>query len=278
MEVKRMPIITKITSQQKLTDRYNIFIDDGKGEKYGFSVDEDVLIKYQLKKGMELDDFTVTEIFYQDDIRKAYSQAVQYLATRMRSETEVRKYLHKKEVEEQIVNEVIHKLYQYKFLDDQEFSVAYVRTQMNTTDKGVVVISQELKEKGIAEQLIEAAMLEYPYEKQLEKACGLAEKFLQKKSHESLKASKQKLEQMLIRKGYPFGLITEALGLVEFEEDTFKELKAVEMQGSKLISKYRKYEGYEFRQRMKQALYRKGFALELIDQYLDELIDGFSEE
>ncbi|WP_147535598.1 recombination regulator RecX [Bacillus marasmi] len=273
-----MPVITKITAQQKLKDRYNIFIDDGKGEKYGFSVDEDVLIKYQLKKGMELDDFTVTEIFYQDDIRKAYSQAVQYLAARMRSEAEVRKHLLKKEIQEEIINEVIHKLYQYKFLDDQEFAIAYVRTQMNTTDKGVVVITQELKEKGIAEFKVETALREYPYEKQLAKACNLAEKFLQKKSHESLKASKQKLEQLLIRKGYPFEIIHEALCSVEFEEDTFQELQALQKQGDKLISKYRKYEGYEFRQKMKQALYRKGFPLELIDQYLAELSDGLSEE
>ena len=49
-----MPIITKITTQKKNKERYNIFMDEGKGEQYAFSVDEAVLIKYQLKKGMEL--------------------------------------------------------------------------------------------------------------------------------------------------------------------------------------------------------------------------------
>ena len=75
-----MPVITKITVQKKQTDRYNIFTDDGHGEKYAFSVDEDVLIKYQLKKGMELDEFAVTEIFFQDDIRKAYQPSSSILS------------------------------------------------------------------------------------------------------------------------------------------------------------------------------------------------------
>lgn len=273
-----MPVITKITVQQKQKDRYNIFIDDGNGEKYGFSVDEDVLIKYQLKKGMELDDFTVTEIFYQDDIRKAYSKAVQYLATRMRSEAEVRQYLLKKEVAQPVINEVIHKLYHYKFLDDQEFAIAFVRTQMNTTDKGVVVIEQELKEKGIAAPRIATAMLEYPFERQLEKANELTEKFFKKMQNESLKASMQKLEQLLIRKGYSFDIIHEVIGTVEIVEDTDQEMRALQKQAEKLLSKYRKYEGYEFHQKMKQALYRKGFPLTLIDQYLFELADRSADE
>ena len=54
-----MPTITKITTQTKRTDRYNIFID----EKYSFSVDEDVLLKFQLKKGKEIDSKIVYRCF-----------------------------------------------------------------------------------------------------------------------------------------------------------------------------------------------------------------------
>lgn len=51
-----MAIITKITTQQKNQDRFNIFMDygKGKGEEFAFSVDSDVLIKFQLKKGWNL--------------------------------------------------------------------------------------------------------------------------------------------------------------------------------------------------------------------------------
>lgn len=266
-----MPVITKITVQQKKKDRYNIFIDNGDGEKYGFSVDEDVLIKYQLKKGMELDDFAVTEIFYQDDIRKAYSQAIQYLAVRMRSEQEVRQYLKKKEINEQIINEVIHKLYQYQFLNDQEFAYAFVRTQMNTTDKGTIVIRQELKEKGISDGIILASLLEYPYEIQIEKGFKLANKFVEKNKKDSVKLLKQKLEQMLIRKGYSFEIIQEIIREIDMDKNEDEEMAVLRKQGEKLAGKYSRYTGFEFLQKMKQALYRKGFTLEQIDLYLTEL-------
>ena len=55
-----MPIITKITTQTKRTDRYNIFID----EKYAFSVAEEVLLKFQLKKGKEIDSLLLSQIKY----------------------------------------------------------------------------------------------------------------------------------------------------------------------------------------------------------------------
>lgn len=42
-----MPFITKISTQKKNTERFNIFLD----EKYAFSVDADVLVRFDLKKG-----------------------------------------------------------------------------------------------------------------------------------------------------------------------------------------------------------------------------------
>jgi regulatory protein len=67
-----MPNITKITTQKKRKDRYNIFVD----EKYAFSVDEEVLLKFQLKKGMELDDLLLAEIQFHDEIQKAFTDAL----------------------------------------------------------------------------------------------------------------------------------------------------------------------------------------------------------
>jgi regulatory protein len=266
-----MAVITQITVQQKQKDRYNIYIDDGNGEKYAFSVDEAVFIQYKLKKGMELDEFTMTEILFQDDIHKAYSFAVKFLAVRMRSELEVTNHLQKKGVVETIIREVIHKLKKQQYINDQEFANAYVRTQMNTSDKGPVVIRQELKQKGMTEAIIEEALQEYPYEKQLEQAIACAEKFFRKKQDDSSKAIKQKLELLLVRKGFPFEIIHEAIREIDLENSGDQEKAALRKQGEKLISKYKRYSGDEFLQKMKQALYRKGFSLELIDEFLTEI-------
>ncbi|KAB2328531.1 recombination regulator RecX [Cytobacillus depressus] len=262
-----MPTITKISMQEKRTDRYNVFLDD----KYAFSVDEDVLIKHQLKKGMELDEFSISEIAYQDDIRKSYNTAIQFLSRRMRSEKEVRKHLADKDVDEIVIREVIHKLYEYRFLDDQEFAVAFVRTLMNTTDKGSEVIRGELREKGIAENLIDIAMKEYPYENEFAAALKLCEKFVQKNTRDSSRVMKQKLEQLLYRKGYPLEIIQAAIAETEMEKEVDVEIAALRTYAEKAHRKFSSLNGFEYEQKMKQTLYRKGFSMELIEDVIAEL-------
>ncbi|WP_433957506.1 recombination regulator RecX [Cytobacillus horneckiae] len=263
-----MPIITKITVQKKNNDRYNIFLDEGSGEKYAFSVDEAVLIKHGLKKGQELDEAAIIEIHYQDDIRKSYNLAIQYLSRRMRSEFEVKNHLRTKEVEEPIILEVIHKLHQYSFLNDEQFSIAYVRTQKNTTDKGSSLIKIELKEKGIAAHLIESALKEFSWEEELSTAISLCEKYTQKYKKDSMRMMKQKLEQMLVRKGFPYDIINEAISISDIAKEENEELSALSKQAEKYAKKYQGLPPFEYEQKMKQALFRKGFSVDLIDKYI----------
>ncbi|WP_042356745.1 recombination regulator RecX [Bacillus rubiinfantis] len=265
-----MAIITKITTQQKSEDRFNIFMDYGKGEQFAFSVDSDVLIKFQLKKGMELDNFSLLEIQYQDDIRKAYNTAIQFLARRIRSEKEIYDYLLQKEIEEPVIHEVIHKLKRQNYIDDAEFAKAFVRTLANTTDKGPEAIKRELKEKGIAESMAEQALTEFPLEQQIEKAVKLGEKFFKKPTKDSLKIQKQKLEQQLIRKGYPFAIIQIVLEETAVNNEIDEEFEAIRYQGDKAHRKYVHFSGFAYEQKMKQALYRKGFSIELIEKFLQE--------
>jgi regulatory protein len=265
-----MVYITKITTQKKQTGRFNIYVDDGAGEKYAFSVDEDVLIKYQLKKGMELDSFTQMEVLYQDTIRKALGMAVQYLAHRMRSEKEVRDHLVSKEVEFPVIQEVIHRLYSLSYLDDEQFAQAFVRTQINTTDKGPTVVKMELKEKGIAETIVEKVMHEFSYDVQLEKVQQMCNKAFGKKRVDSHYVFEQKLKQALQRKGYSFAVIDEVLSDMASESNLYSEenpdLEAIRKQGEKAVKKY----GRDLT-KIKQFLYRKGFSVEMIDEYLGGL-------
>ncbi|MFK4998265.1 hypothetical protein ACI2OX_15865 [Bacillus sp. N9] len=55
-------------------DRYNVFID----EKFAFGVDEDVLIRFQLRKGKELTELEISQIQYEDEIRKALNAAIHF--------------------------------------------------------------------------------------------------------------------------------------------------------------------------------------------------------
>lgn len=264
-----LAIITKITAQKKTDDRLNIFLDDGSGEKYAFSVDQDVFIKYNLQKGKELDEFDIIEIQYGDSIKKAYNKALEYLSYRMRSIKEVREFLSKKEYNDSVIAEVIIKLKDYKYVDDLEFAIAYVRTQWQTNGKGPTVIKRELYEKGIDQPFVEQALSLYNENAQIEEAISHAEKVLKKNNKLSTVLLKQKIEQHLVRKGFSFQIITIALEEVQFEQDESEEWSALEKHAEKAKKKYQNEEPYQYKMKMKQFLYRKGFPIELIEKYLE---------
>lgn len=264
-------IISKITRQKELNDRYNIFTMKQGKDVYAFSVDETVLIKYQLRKGMELDSLLLNEIQYTDEIRKGYHMAVRYLSKVKRTENEVRKHLATKMENGAFVTEVMAKLKDMKFIDDEDYAFSYVRTQRNTTTKGPETVKRELKEKGVQMPLIERALEEFTYEDQLKTARRIMVKFLAGKKKDSQKILMQKLEQTLVRKGYTSAIIQEVKRMPEIQEMDSDELDTLRIHGEKARRKFSKFTGYEFKQKMKQFLYRKGFSMDLIEQYLDEM-------
>lgn len=91
-----MAVITKIEVQKRSKERFNIYIDKGQGEEYGFSVDQVILMKHGLQKGLEIDEIALGNILYNEEVQKAYLQAISYLSYQMRTKKEVEDYLRKK--------------------------------------------------------------------------------------------------------------------------------------------------------------------------------------
>lgn len=91
-----MAVITKIEVQKRSKERFNIYIDKGQGEEYGFSVNEVILLKHGLQKGLEIDEIALGNILYNEEVQKAYLQAISYLSYQMRTKQEIEEFLRKK--------------------------------------------------------------------------------------------------------------------------------------------------------------------------------------
>jgi regulatory protein len=112
---------------------------------------------------------------------------------------------------------------------------------------------------------------EYSFEHQLEKALMLSKKFIQKNSKESMRVVKQKLENLLVRRGYTFEITNITVRELDLDKPADDELEAIRYQGEKAIRKFSHYTGFEYEQKMKQFLFRKGFSFEIIERFLTEL-------
>ncbi|MBA2176537.1 recombination regulator RecX [Halobacillus locisalis] len=269
-----MAKLTRITTQKKNKNRFNIYLDHGEGESYGFSVDADVLVKYRLQKGMELDEPTIEALIRTDTIHKSYTQAINYLSYRMRSEKEIRTYLKDKEIEPEHIDEIVNRLHKEKLLDDQEFANSLVRTRVMTSSKGPLLLKKELIEKGVTASEAEEALNHYTFDQQYEKAMKFAEKKMKNDRKKSYRQQFQNVQQTLMQKGFTGDIVQEVLSNLPDDEKEDAEWEAVVFQGEKLIRKFeRKAEGHDMKQKIKASLYRKGFPFELIDRFLEEYVE-----
>ena len=268
-----MKKISRITTQQRNKERYNIFVVEDGHESYGFSVDEAILIQYMLKKGMDLTDELLEKILRQNSLYEAYTQAIHYLSYRMRSKKEIVDFLRKKEVEAEQIEAVMDRLAEEKLTDDLEFARMFVRTRIRTSDKGPSFIRRELAEKGVSVQHIDQALSLYTFDLQLEKAVKLAEKKQRSGKQESHKMLVQRIGANLMQKGFASDVVKEALAAVKEESDGDAEMEALANQGDRLIRRHeRTLEGFSLKQKVKEGLYRKGFPMDAINDYLEQAL------
>ena len=262
-----MPVITKITQQKKDSERYNIFLD----EKYAFSVHESVLVKFGLTKGMTLEDWSIDDMVYEDEIRKAFNRALHYLGFRMRSEFEVKKKLLDAGYGEAIVLEAIVKLKNLGFLNDEMFSEALLQTQKKSSSKGPNAIRQELQKKGIGKELQVQVLESYSEDEQLQIATKLAEKAANANRSIAPTQLKQKIQNALLRKGYSFDIIKQALDGIDFEREEDEWDGITVSVGEKAWRRYSsKFNGRNLHNRVKQAMYQKGIPFDRIDAFIEK--------
>lgn len=264
----RLSIITKITQQKRSSNRFNVFLD----EEYAFSISEDVYIKFHLYKGKEMTAAEIDVIKQADDVQRAYLLAVHYLSYRMRTEQEMRTHLREKDLLNDVIENVIARLYEEGLLNDKSFAMAFINDRMNRSTKGPNVVRRELMEKGITKHIIDETLTVYTKEEQINKAYTLGEKEAKKSSRHPLKRRKNQLKSRLLRRGFTKDVVFEVVEMVEFDVDEENEFLLLKKEADKLYTKYKnKYEHYELTMRLKQRLYSRGFPLSQIDSYITTL-------
>ncbi len=265
--VLKVPVITKISQQKKDLERYNIFLD----EKYAYSVHESVLVKFGLTKGMSLEDWSIDEMVYEDEIRKAFNRALHYLGFRMRSEYEVKKKLLELGYGEAIILEALVKLKSLGFLNDETYSEALLQTRKSSSSKGPKAIQQEMQKKGIGKELQIKVLESYSEDEQIKIATKLAEKTANSNRSVAPAQLKQKIQNALLRKGYSFDLINQALATINFDREEDEWTAIADSIGEKAWRRYSsKFSGRDLNDKVKQAMYQKGIPFERIDQFIDK--------
>lgn len=252
-----MAKITKITAQKK-AGRYNIYLN---GE-FAFPASEEVLVKYRLLKGSELDDQQVATIKKADHQSRFYSRALDYLSYQPRTAAEMTKKLTDLAATPVQIAAVMGRLKSERLVDDCQYAKSYVRTMANTTLKGPRVISQKLHQKGVSSLDIEAGMTEFSVEQQEANAQKLAGKLYRRYHRQAARQRCQKVEQSLVVQGYDFDLARQAAAETAPNVSADEQHELLVNAAEKAWRKYRRFDGREREQRVLRQLYTQGFDLD----------------
>jgi len=165
--------ITAIRPQRR-PGRYNIMVDD----TFAIAISEKVLVDLHLTLGKELDEAHLAEAARAEDASKALNAALRLLEVRPRSESEIRTRLDQHGYGKPLIDEIIAKLRGYGFVDDVQFTNAWIESRSRSQPAGVHKLRSELSQKGVAKETIETAISEISDDDQFE----LASKALKKRT------------------------------------------------------------------------------------------------
>ncbi len=208
-----MSLVTQI-KPQKNKKRFNIFLDG----KFSFGLDAEVLVKQGLKVGQELKPEQVEKLIKENELQKILDRVFNFLSFRPRSQKEILNFLKRKQVGEQTQDLIIKKLADLKMIDDLAFASWWSEQRQTFRPEGQRLLKMELKNKGIAKEIIDQALKEQKPVSQL----AMAEKLLAKKKNQLQKLSfeerKKKIYGLLLRRGFSYETVKKLIGR-DFDED-----------------------------------------------------------
>ena len=120
--------------------------------------------------GQPITSQALSELNHHYQRQGSYLQAIRYLGGRDRSAMEVHKHLAAKGWDAEAAQQAIERLQREGYLDDQRFADNWVAYRCRTAPRSRVTITQELRRKGIAREII-ASAVETMDEKALALAC-----------------------------------------------------------------------------------------------------------
>ena len=192
--------VTALKAQKNNPNRVSLFLD---GE-FALGIHQDLVVKYDLHTGRTLTPEEQAQLEADERLIDAKQCALEYLAHKARTEGEVRDRLAQDDYEPSIIEQVITRLHELSYLDDEAYAHDFVKARFANKSYGPHRLRRELRERGVDAALIEDALTQLRETVDFQStAQSLAEKYWHRVADEPhpLKQAK-KLQGYLVRRGY----------------------------------------------------------------------------
>ena len=199
--------ITRLEVQARHKDRVNLYIDD----VFVTGLTLDTAVKNGLKIGKDVNEKFVVDMIFDSEKQSAFNKTANYMKSSIKTVKQIKEYLNKKGYDEAVINAVVEKLKEYKYLDDSQYVTAFVNT--NKSKYGVRKLREKLKQKGVADANL--SVLD-DYEEDMDALKNVAEKYMSHK--EKTPENYNKLYRFLAMRGYNFDDINACVNEIKRSE------------------------------------------------------------
>lgn len=177
--------ITALSVQKRNKERVSVFLDGD----YAFSLSLNAALA--LKRGQELSQAEIEQLQGEDDVLRAYQNALRLLGYRPRSRLEVERHLHQKGYEAEAIEAAMARLVANRYIDDEAFARSWLNHRERLRPRGARGLSHELRQKGVEREIIEEVLTELDEETsawaaiegKIHRWRGLDQAAFRKKSH-----------------------------------------------------------------------------------------------
>jgi regulatory protein len=175
------------------------------GREFAFS--DEAIERVGLKEGVPVDGDTLEALAAQEERVTAHNAALRLLSHRPRSQSEMRTRLGMRGISPGAIDHEIERLERSGLLDDESFARSWVEDRQRHAPRGRRMLKYELLGRGIDPEHVEIATSEV---NDLETACALARAKGRTAPRDSWEAFLGKVGPFLARRGFDYGVATEA--------------------------------------------------------------------
>jgi regulatory protein len=192
--------ITALTRQKRNPDRINVFLDD----EFAFGLA--AITAVSLRIGQTLTANQIDTLQASDLEEKAKKIAIGFIEYRPRSLQETRRHLKKKDYPEDVIEHVLERLEAVELLNDTAFARYWVEQRETFKPRSKMALQQELRQKGVARDVIEEAVAEID---ELAAASKAAHSKARRWYSLPWQEFRKKLSGFLQRRGFSYAVISE---------------------------------------------------------------------
>lgn len=200
--------ITKVEEQKRHPGRRSIYLDG----RYAFGVDEEIAARFDLREGKEVEEDLLQEALGSEEARRAKNYSLNLLTIRARGEQELKTKLKAKGYNPGVVDGVIQDLMRVGLVDDFLFATTWAKDRMSARPRGIRLLRQELKAKGIEPEIVERVLTALRSEIDVTKlALELARRKARALKGVEPKKASSRLYAFLARRGFEMDAIRSAV-------------------------------------------------------------------